>query len=210
MRMSLLVLSAMLLFALVANAQHQCYKCSRDRQQQCYSAQYSGTCTPCSVFGGVCTEGTGTCLNICLSQASAVGTSGADGTDASRRDEATRQPWLFDKSLGDQISVYSQSFARIVKGHQMLYTGERKSALPIHGSGTFFATDDPDEQAGTFEFFRNGQHWVYTIDKPLDPARGITVESPNRLELTGTTWGLFRDDGQKHSKLAEGSASDQM
>jgi hypothetical protein len=216
MKRVLLALSLVLAFT-TANAQHECFICSKDRLQQCLSHQFSGTCTQCFVSSGICTNGSGTCLNICMSQTpTSAGTmarlqqSGEQERAARTTAVATiRHPWLFDSSLSDQISAYSASFARIVKGHQVLFTGERKSSIPDHGTGTFFATDDPNEQAGTFEFFRSGQHWLYTIDKPLDPATGTTEESPNQLELTASAWALYRDDTKKRVKVAEGEILDQ-
>ena len=120
-----------------------------------------------------------------------------------------RHPWLLDASLSDRISTYSAAFARLVKSSQALFTGPLKSSIPNHGTGTFFVTDDPNEEGGTFEYFRSRQHWLYTIDHRNDPAAGISKESPNELEITATTWALYRNDRKTRLKIAGGDLQGQ-
>ena len=224
MRITLSVLLVTLALSTTNARAGQCFTCSRDRQQQCLAGQNSGTCTTCAAVFGMCTNGCGACLQQCvqpcstpqpdllatqtispkLQTVSCVQGSSSAATPAAA--SSASQPWLFDKELPTQLAAYSASFARIVMAHQVLYTHRPGSnTLPLHRTGTFFTTDDPNEKAGTFEVFRNGQHWLYKIEKPLDDE----MKLPNELDLTATTWTLFRrDDAQSH-KVASGTiASD--
>lgn len=213
MRPSLVTLLTMLALStsMVAQSGH-CWLCSRQRSQLCEPFQNAGTCYPCTVINNVSVNGKGECLDQCT-QAGSLGPNAALQNTQARcaqspktaavSTEPEHQPWLDDTSLQNELATYSASFARIIKAHQSLYTVEKRQDIPTHGTGTFFTTDDDNEVAGTFEFLRKGNHWLYKIDKPYDNE----MKLPNELDLTSSTWTLFRHDGSQRIKVASGTIS---
>jgi hypothetical protein len=111
--------------------------------------------------------------------------------------DPTKYPWLWDKRLANQLAVYSQTFAQIVRGLQPHYIKDCHVQRP-DTQGVVWLGDDPDAIGTGYDLHRRGQTWTFELTDP--PQSPDAADSPNVLKIDATTWGLYLNS----HKVAEG------